>query len=138
MSEPKDGAIPVHLSNPEDMIFRTEEHEPEHFSFQTYVAQPGAGGGAVGTGGQGSAQMLLGLDPLRKSASINSADAPIVLCDSAQQASRPANQVAGFPFPDGAYVAQGQPVNLSGTAAVYVACQAQTRITVIQNRRSPE
>jgi len=120
-------AARVYLDNPEDLIFRTEETEPEHFAFQTITLQPGQTPGP---------QTILALDPLRKDAALISVDAPFVLCDSAMQAINNSNYVTGFPSPAGAYIAQGQPVSLSGTAQVWGACQAATRIVVILNRRS--
>jgi hypothetical protein len=128
-------AIHVHVDNATDFVVRTEEHEPEHFTFATFVLQPGQAGGSVGTGGQAGFQQLLAQDPLRKDASILPIDAPIVLCDSAMQAMQASNQVAGFPAPAGAYVPQGTSVSLEGTGPAYGACQVATRVSIIINRR---
>jgi hypothetical protein len=138
LSEPAAGAIVVHLSNPEDIAVRTvQEHEPEHFSFQTLIILPGQSGGQAGTGGQAGQQTLLANDPLRKDAAICPQDAPIAICDSAQQASRPWNTVSGLLVPDGGFVAAGQSIALEGTAQVWVSCQTPTRVTVLVNRRRP-
>ena len=119
--------IGVRVMNFEEMVFRTEEHEPEHFSFATITALPG----------QQNAQQnqLLPEDPLRKTASILPIDAPIVLCNSMAQAMSASNQLTGFAAVDGAYLPQGTPATLDGTGAVYMACQAATRVSVITNRR---
>lgn len=125
MSEPIN-AIPVHVENINDLrIVKTEEVEPEHFVFSTVVVAPG----------QAGIQELLKLDPKRKDASLLPIDAPIVICHTYGQTMSASNQVAGFTAPDGAYVPQGTSMTLSGTAAVYVTCQAQTRVTLIINRR---
>jgi hypothetical protein len=118
--------VGVKVTNFEDMIFRTEEHEPEHFAFTTVTLLPG----------QSFAQTILALDPNRKSASILPIDAPIVLCDSPGQAVSAGNQVSGFPAPDGAYLPQGTPASLSGTGQCWAACQTATRVSVIINRRA--
>jgi hypothetical protein len=136
MTHEDDSAVGVHITNFEDLIFRTEETEPEHFSFQTIILEPGQSGGQVGTGGQGSAQLLLALDPLRKDASIVSIDSAIALCDSPAQAGRPWNTVNGLLVPDGAYTPAGVPIALAGTGAVYGSTQAITRVCVIINRRA--
>jgi hypothetical protein len=117
--------VGVKVTNFEDMVFRTEEHEPEHFSFTTVTLIPGQ-----------SAQQLLAHDPLRKDASILPIDAPIVLCDSPAQAMSVANQAAGIPAPDGAYVPQGTSVGLSGTGQVFGACSVATRVSIVINRRT--
>jgi hypothetical protein len=116
--------VGVKVTNFEEMVFRTEEKEPEHFSFTTITLVAGQ-----------AAATLLALDPLRKDASILSIDAPIVLCDSAAQAMSAGNQVSGFTAPDGAYVPQGTSVGLTGTGQVWAACQVNTRVSVIVNRR---
>jgi len=119
--------ISVRVMNFEEMVFRTEEHEPEHFSFTTVTLLPGQ---------QNPQQsQILAADPLRKDASILPVDAPIVLCDSPAQAASTGNQLSGFPAPDGAYLPQGTSATVTGTAAVYAACQAATRVTIIANRR---
>jgi len=124
-------AILVKISNPEEIAVRTEEQEPEHFVFATITLQPPS---ALAVQGQGP-QLLLAEDPLRKDASLYSVDAPIVICHSPQQASSAGNQVAGFTAPDGAYIAQGQSVSLTGTGRVYATCQVATRVSLIINRR---
>lgn len=120
-------SVAVHVDNFNEMVFRTEETEPEHFSFSTITLTPGQ---------NPLNNQILAHDPLRKAASIISNDAPIVLCDSPAQAASPANQVTGFPAPDGAYIAQGAPVAVTGTGPAWAACQAATRVTLILNRRS--
>ena len=119
-------SVAVHVDNFHEMIFSTEEHEPEHFSFSTITLNPGQ---------NPSDSMLLALDPLRKDASVLPIDAPIVLCDSPGQASSAGNQLSGFPAPDGAYIPVGTSVSLKGTGAAWGACQVATRVTVIINRR---
>lgn len=117
--------VGVKVTNFEDMVFKTEELEPEHFSFTTVTLTPG----------QSMAQTILALDPNRKSASVLPVDAPIVLCDSPGQAVSAGNQASGFTAPDGAYVPQGTSVALSGTGQCWAACQVATRVSVIINRR---
>jgi hypothetical protein len=128
-------AVGVHITNFEDLVFRTEETEPEHFSFETLIFEPGQAGGSVGTGGQPGQQQILSLDPLRKDASIVPLDFPIALCDSAQQASRPWNTIGGLLLPDGALILAGQSVSLEGTGPAWISCQSATRVTIIINRR---
>jgi hypothetical protein len=117
--------VGVKVTNFEEMVFRTEEKEPEHFAFTTVTLIPGQ-----------ASQQLLAHDPLRKDASILPIDAPIVLCDSPAQSNSAANQAAGIPAPDGAYVPQGTPVGLSGTGQVLGACSVATRVSIVINRRS--
>lgn len=124
-------AVRVHVTNPEQITFRTEEKEPEHFVFETVTLQTAA---QLSVQGQGP-QMIADLDPLRKDLSLYPVDAPIILCHSPGQVTSPANLVTGFTAPDGAYVAQGQAVTLTGTGRVYAMCQAPTRISMISNRR---
>jgi hypothetical protein len=130
-----DAAVGVHITNFEDLVFRTEETEPEHFSFQTLLLEPGQSGGQVGSGGQPGQQQILALDPLRKDASIVPLDFPIALCSSAQQASRPWTTFGGLLVPDGALVQAGQSVSLEGTGGAWASCQSATRVVVIINRR---
>jgi hypothetical protein len=120
-------SVGVHVDNFEDMVFRTEETEPEHFSFSTITLVPGQ---------NPLDNQVLALDPLRKAASLLPLDAPVVLCDSPAQAASPSNQVAGFPAPDGAYTPQGTSVSVTGTGPAWAACQAATRLVVIISRRS--
>lgn len=119
--------VPVRVSNFEEMVFRTEEHEPEHFSFSTITLVPGQ---------SPSDNQILAHDPLRKEAYIIAVDAAIVLCDSPAQAASPGNQVTGFLAPDGAYIPQSVIITLKGTGAAWAACQTATRVTMILNRRS--
>lgn len=119
-------AVSVRVENFNEMTVPTEEHEPEHFSFFTVTLQPGQ---------NPLDSVILALDPLRKDAAILPIDAPIVLCDTASKAASAGNQVANFPAPDGAYIPQGVSIAISGTAGVWGACQAATRVSVIVNRR---
>lgn len=118
--------IGVRVSNFDEMIFRTEEKEPEHFSFSTIILTPGQ---------SPLDNQILAHDPLRKSAAILPIDAAIVLCDSPGQAASPSNQAAGFAAPDGAYTPQGTSVAVTGTGPAWAACQVQTRVSLIINRR---
>lgn len=127
MNDEEPRAVGVRVTNFSDMVFRTEETEPEHFSFSTVTLTPGQ---------NPLDNQILAHDPMRKAASIVSNDAPIILCNSPAQAASPANQVSGFPAPDGAYIAQGAAVAVTGTGAAWAACQAPTRVTLILNRRS--
>lgn len=120
-------SVAVHVDNFSDMVFRTEETEPEHFSFSTITLNPGQ---------NPLDNQILANDPMRKAASIVPIDAPIVLCDSAAQAASPGNQVSGFTAPDGAYIPQGMSVGLTGTGPAWAACQTATRVSLILNRRS--
>jgi hypothetical protein len=124
-------SVKVHITNPGDMVVRTEEREPEHFVLATITLQTPAQLAAQGQG----PQLILAEDPLRKDAALYPADAAIVICHSPQQAASAGNQVAGFIAPDGAYVSQGQSVTLTGTGRVYAACQVATRVSIIVNRR---
>jgi hypothetical protein len=131
----EDGSeVRVHITNPEDLtVVRTEEKEPEHFIFSTFVV-------AAGLTGYNVVEMILPEDPLRKDASILACDSPVVVCHSMSQASQVANQVAGVPYPQGAYLPAGFSVTISGTARVYVTATAGTasRVSVVTNRRGRE
>ena len=120
-------SVAVHVDNFSEMVFRTEETEPEHFSFSTITLNPGQ---------NPLDNQILANDPLRKAASILPVDAPIVLCDSPAQAASPSNQVSGFTAPDGAYTPQGTSVSVTGTGPAWAACQSPTRVAVIISRRS--
>jgi hypothetical protein len=121
-----DDVVRVHVENASELhTVRTEEREPEHFVFSTFTLIPG----------QTINSEVLMLDPMRKGASLLAIDAAIVLCHSATQAASAANQVAGLPDPDGAYVPQGVSVALSGTGPAWFAGPTATRVSLIINRR---
>lgn len=125
-------AIPVHLTNPEDISIRkTEEHEPEHFSFSTVVV-------ASNTSGYNNYEQVVALDPLRKDWSITAIDNPVVLCHSHSQITDPANQVAGVPFPQGAILPAGQSFTFTGTGPAWVVATvtAASRVSIAVNRRN--
>jgi hypothetical protein len=123
--------VRVHLENPQDInVQRTEEREPEHFVFSTVVI-------AFGVPGLNPYEQVLAEDPLRKDWSILAIDAPIVICNKSQISDK-ANQVAGVPFPQGAYVPQGGAVTGTGTAQIFAVATSATpcRVSVYVNRRS--
>src|SRR5260370_14970267 len=95
-----DGVVRVHLENPQDVgVSKVEEHEPEHMVCSTVVV-------AFGVPGYNNFEQVLAEDPLRKDWSLLAVDAPVVVCNKSQVNDK-ANQVAGVPFPQGAYVPQG-------------------------------
>jgi hypothetical protein len=124
--------VQVRVANFGDLVFRTEETEPQHFTMMTFTLNTMAQLAVMGQG----PQLILAEDPLRKDATLWSVDAPIVVCHSPNQAASAGNQAAGFTAPDGAYLAQGQSLSLSGTGRLYAMCQAPTRVSVAINRRS--
>jgi hypothetical protein len=122
--------VRVHLENPTDIaIQRTEEKEPEHFVFSTVVV-------AGATAGLSPSEQVLAEDPLRKDFSILAIDNPVVICSKAQL-SNPANQVAGVPFPQGAYLPAGSSFSSTGTAQLFVVATvaAASRVALFVNRR---
>jgi hypothetical protein len=124
-------AVKVHLTNPEDIgITRTEEKEPQHFVFSTVVI-------AFNATGYNPHEIVLMEDPLRKDWSILAVDEPIVLCNK-QQRYDPANQVAGVPYPQGAYLPAGSSITGTGTAQLYAVATSATptRVSIFVNRRS--
>jgi hypothetical protein len=126
-----DEAIKVHIVNTDDIrVQRTEEKEPEHFVFSTYVV-------ASALAGYNTIEQVLAEDPLRKDASILAVDSPIVVCHSPAQANSPANQVAGVPYPQGAYLPANQSITIAGTGRVFVVATVNTasRVSVAINRR---
>jgi hypothetical protein len=125
-------AIPVHLMNPEDInVQKTQEHEPEHFVFSTVIV-------AFNTVGYNNFEQVLALDPLRKDASILAVDQAVVVCHSHQQMTDPANQVAGVPFPQGAYLPAGSSLTVTGTGPCWVVATvaAASRVALFVNRRA--
>jgi hypothetical protein len=123
--------VRVHLENPDDInVQRTQEHEPEHFVFSTYVI-------GYNLPGYNNAEQILPEDPLRKDWSILPVDAPIVLCNKSQLTNA-ANQVAGVPFPQGGYVPQGTSITGTGTAQIFAVAttSAPCRVSTFVNRRS--
>lgn len=121
--------VRVHLENPQEInVQRTEEKEPEHFVFSTVIV---AGGPAANT-----YEQVLAEDPLRKDFSILAIDNPVVICNKAQ-VGNPANQVAGVPFPQGAYLPAGSSFSGTGTAQIYVVATvaATSRVALFVNRR---
>jgi hypothetical protein len=98
--------------------------EPGHFAMITFVLVAGAG-----------PVQILGEDPNREDALIQSADAAVILCHTQAQAGRPNNTVAGTPAPDGFYLAQGVGVTLTGTGALWINGPTGTRVSVAINRR---
>jgi hypothetical protein len=130
LREITDSIVRVHLENPEAIkIQRTEEKEPEHFQFSTVVV-------AYNTPGYNNYEPVLPLDPLRKDWSILAVDGPVVVCNKAQVNDK-ANQVAGVPFPQGGYLAQGGSITGTGTAEAFVVATSATpvRVSVFVNRR---
>jgi hypothetical protein len=123
--------VRVHLENPNDIaIQRTEEKEPEHFVFSTVAV-------AFNTTGYNNFEQVLALDPLRKDASILAVDNAVVVCHSHQQMTDPANQVAGVPFPQGAYLPAGSSLTVAGTGPCWVVATvaSASRISIAVNRR---
>jgi hypothetical protein len=136
MSTKKDEShVSVHVENFDDFkTTKTEEVQPEHFVFSTYVVQ----GGQVSQGaGNPPFQQILMLDVERKDAAITSPDAAIVLCHSAAQAQSAQNQVAGVPNPEGFYIPAGGSISLEGTGRVWAVATVNTpaRVCVAVNRR---
>lgn len=128
--------VHVHVDNVQELqpSVKTEEKEPEHFDCSTIVIpEPttNIGGGAL------KAHQIAN-DPLRKSISIFSIDSPIVVCSSYNQAQDGANQAAGVPFPQGAYVPAGGTVSLDGTGPLWIVATVATasRVSIVANRRS--
>lgn len=131
MREMTDSIVRVHLENPHDIqVVRTEEKEPEHFVFSTVVV-------AYGVTGYNNFEQVLAEDPLRKDFSILAVDTAIVLCSKAQVNDK-ANQVAGVPFPQGAYLPQGSSFTGTGTAQLFAVATSAIpcRISVFVNRRN--
>jgi hypothetical protein len=130
-----DEHVSVHVENFDDFpTHKTEEVEPEHFVFSTYVVQ----GGTTNQGpGNPPYQLILALDPQRKDAAITSPDAAIVICHSYAQAQSIANQVAGIPNPEGFYVPAGGSISLEGTGRAIAVATLNTpaRVCVAINRR---
>jgi len=129
-------AVKVHVVNASDMkAVATEEKEPEHFIFSTFVLQ------GIGTGNADEMPQyylqILNLDPRRKSVSIMSLDNPIVLCHSEAQAMSPANQVAGLPDPDGIVILAGGTFSVNGTGPIWAVSTVtgNSRVSVASNRR---
>lgn len=125
--------IHVHIDNPEDLqAARTQEVEPEYFSFQTFVIFTG------GTGNPNMIQQILTDDPYRKDWSISAIDQPLVLCDSFAQANSARNQDANVPFPEGAYIPQGGSFTFTGTGKAWIVAVNSTpnRVAVAINRRA--
>ena len=129
--------VNVHVTNPQDIgAVKTEEHEPEFFNCYTITVQQGQGT-IQGPGIQPYAQ-LLALDPLRKSAAILNNDQPVVLCHAQNQTTDPANQAAGVPNPQGAYLPAGGNARFTGTGPLWVVATTSTgptRVSVIVSRR---
>lgn len=127
-------AIPVHIVSTE---VATEEREPEHFVFFTYVLTPYS---SVEPGGQSAGGWYEGIlkqDPRRKSAAIYSPDGAFIACHSEAQASDSSNLEAGTPFPQGAYFPQGSSFAVDGTGPIWAVNPGNStiRITVVTNRR---
>jgi hypothetical protein len=123
--------VRVHLENASDIaIQRTEEKEPEHFSFSTVVV-------ASATAGINPYEQVLAEDPLRKDFSIMAVDSPVIICHAASQLTDKANQVAGVPFPQGAYLPAGGSVTGTGTGRLWVVATVTTasRVSLFVNRR---
>lgn len=123
--------IRVHVENTQDLkVERTEEKEPEHVTFATFVV-------ANGIGGINLIEQVAEEDPLRKEISILAIDSPIVVCHSYAQASNPANQVTNVPFPQGAYLPVGVALTLNTTARMWVVATAATasRVGISITRR---
>lgn len=106
-----------------------EEVEPEHFVFSTVAVSTGVG--------YNTFEQVLALDPLRKDASILAVDQAVVVCHSHQQLTDPANQVAGVPYPQGAYLPAGSSLTVTGTGPAWVVAtvNAATRVSIFINRR---
>jgi len=129
-------AVKVHVVNADDMkAVATEEVEPEHFITATFVLQ------GIGTDNADENEQyyidILKLDPRRKSASIMSLDNTIVICHSAAQAISQANQITGAPAPDGALLAQGGTLSVTGTGPLWAVATVpgNSRVSVVSNRR---
>lgn len=130
--------VHVHMDNVHEMqpITKTQEKEPEHFICRTIVVphpSAGAGGGQTNL----SVEQVCALDPLRKSIAIFSIDSPVILCDTYAKAQDAANQVAGVPFPQGAYLPAGGNAALDGTGPLWVVSTVATasRVSMVENRR---
>ena len=123
--------VRVHLENASDInVQRTEEKEPEFFTFATVVV--------ASAGSFNLFEQVCMLDPLRKEVSILAVDSPVVVCHTVAQAVNPANQIASVPFPQGAYLPVGVSLTLGGTGPVWVAATVATasRVSVAQSRRA--
>lgn len=123
--------VRVHLENPESInVQKTEEKEPEHFTFGTRVV-------ANATGYDSSCQ-LLAEDPLRKDWSVTTLDQPIILCHSPTSAANAANQINTVAIPPmGAIIAAGAAFSFTGTGGVWIAATSATptRVSFAVNRR---
>jgi hypothetical protein len=127
--------VNVHITNADDIaVTHTEETEPEHFVCSTYVVS--SAGVAQGTGNPPN-QRVLSLDPMRKSATIQAIDNPVIVCHSTSQLTSPQNQVANVPFPEGYYLSAGASLSIDGTGQLWVVATvaAATRVSVAENRR---
>lgn len=132
--------VHVHVDNMGDMqpAVPTQEHEPEHFVCKTFVLATASGVNVGGAQSRTDIDQILGLDPQRKDAAIYAVDTPIVLCHNAQDAQNVANQAAGVPTPQGAYIPTGGNASVSGTGpmwAVNTTPGTPCRVVVIINRR---
>lgn len=123
--------VRVHVENAQDLkVQKTEEQEPEHVTFTTFVV-------ANGVSGINLIEQVAEEDPLRKEVSILAIDSPVVVCHSYAQASNPANQVASVPFPQGAYLPINTALTLNTTARIWVVATVNTasRVGVSITRR---
>ena len=124
--------VRVHLENASDIqvVTRTEEKEPEYFSFATVIVANGGSFNLI--------EQVCALDLLRKEISFIAVDSPVVVCHSIAQAMNPANQVANVPFPQGAFLPVGTSLTLGGTGPIWVVATVATasRVSVAQSRRA--
>lgn len=131
-------SIHVHLDNPQDIqVQRTEEKEPEHFIFATFILQLGQAANAQFSGIQ-PYEKILALDPDRKDASINTVDQAVIICHSAAQAQFQSSPAGNVNTPAGVYLPAGSSMSISGTGAVWAAAvtaAGPTRVGVAINRR---
>lgn len=123
--------VRVHVENANDLkVQKTEEKEPEHVTFATFVV-------ANGIPGINLIEQIAEEDILRKEISILAIDQPVVVCHTYNQASNAANQVASVPFPQGAYLPIATALTLNTTARMWVVATSatQTRVSVSITRR---
>jgi hypothetical protein len=117
---------------------KTEEKEPEHFDTTTFVLTAPVGQLSAGGGGNRTdIAQVLSLDPLRKDAGLYNPDTPVVY-GTYRQCQDLANQAAGVPYPQGAYVAAGGNISLTGTGPLWVVNTTPattSRVSAIINRR---
>jgi hypothetical protein len=134
--------VHVHVDNADDLknATKVEEVEPEHFVTSTLVLLPVTNQLSTGQGtGRNDIAQVLDVDLKRKSAACLVIDTAVVFCDSYRKAQDTANQTAGVPFPQGAYVPAGGSWAADGTGPLWVVNTipgTPCRVSVTINRRA--